>query len=60
MPASNWIQHVKEFAQKHNMPFGKALRSAAKTYKKQGTASGRRTRHKKTRGTRRHRGKRRF
>ena len=32
-PPSNWIIHVKAYAQKHNMPYKQALKEASPSYK---------------------------
>ena len=32
-PPSNWILHVKSYAQKHNIPYKQALKEASPSYK---------------------------
>jgi hypothetical protein len=32
-PSSNWIIHVKDYAQKHSMPYKQALKEASPSYK---------------------------
>jgi len=38
MPASSWIAHVKAYYKKHGGTYSQALKGAAKTWKKGGTA----------------------
>jgi hypothetical protein len=35
--ANSWIEHVKKYAAKHKMPYGKAISAARASYKKAGT-----------------------
>lgn len=34
MANKDWIKHVKAYAKEHKVPYGKALKSASKTFKK--------------------------